>query len=187
MKQSVPKNSTIPLGTANSGPTRMEEKGLQIIQPSQPFGIVLQIPLALLFADLSRHPCGKRRQQGETGVRQDPVMDGPKNVVNVAINAVGRVQGARGTRGQAQHGVFALEVPGFVFASGGVGETSAQHAFDPSLEHGGHGEPPHRKLEDHQVCTFDFDLFKLDIPGNGVASESRAIPTAWIARCKCGN
>jgi hypothetical protein len=40
-------------------PTWMEEEGLQVIQSNQPLDIVLQIPLALLFADLSRHPCVK--------------------------------------------------------------------------------------------------------------------------------
>lgn len=83
--------------------------------------------------------------------------------MQITVNAVGCVQGACGTCGEAEHCAFALEVSGIVLASGGIGETAAQDTINPALEHGWHGKPPHRKLENHQLGPCDLVLLGLNL------------------------
>ncbi len=76
-------------------------------------------------------------------------------------------------------------MPGLVLAPRRVGEATAEHAIDPALEDRGHGEPPHRKLEQHEVGRLDLVLFGLHVGavpvgGEGVLLLAREIEVVGV-------
>lgn len=110
-------------------------------------------------------------------------MNGPENVVQITVNAVGCVQGACGTCGEAEHCAFALEVSGIVLAPGGIGETAAQDTINPALEHGWHGKPPHRKLENHQLGPCDLVLLGLNLATYRRSNLSVRLLRGGVKKC----
>ncbi|MDT4823774.1 hypothetical protein FQZ97_570110 [compost metagenome] len=93
----------------------VEVQRLQLVDLLEASRVAPQIANALLFGEACRHPGGVRGKNGESGIGQDAVVDGPQHVVKITINAVGLVQGGCRAGRDTQHGLLALEVARAVF------------------------------------------------------------------------
>lgn len=101
----------------------------------------------------------ERRQDGETRIEQDAVIDGKQQIVDRTVDPARGIMFRPASGGDDQHGALARHRPltvavapaaVAVFADT-IGEPAGIDAIHPALEDRGHGEPPERELENYRV------------------------------------
>src|SRR6266702_2307675 len=142
---------------------RMEEQWLGVLDLTKTRRIGVEIRLTLVRRHPRRHPRYVWRQDVETEVAEDPIVNRPENVIDRSVDAVGLIQAGGSARRRRYHRLLTVEHPRVVLAARRIGEPTRHHAIHPALQDGGHAEPPHRILEDHHVAPEQLLLFRVNI------------------------
>jgi hypothetical protein len=86
-----------------------------------------------------------------------------QQLIEIAIAAAGSIRSDWSAGGQSEHSALAPKDAGIVRTACVVGESHSKDAIHPALQNRGEGEPPQRKLEEHEISPCELVDFSLKL------------------------